>query len=68
VTTFALTPRALTATIGPRIVELEELEINYKVRAMVQVGFDPEVARVFSFSGADRSKVISLAQRRKVIL
>jgi hypothetical protein len=57
----------VSSTFG-RCVQLEELELTYKVRAMVQMGFDPEVARVFAFSGAERSKVIELAKRKKVLL
>ena len=52
---------------GGRRILLEQVEQSYRVRAMVQLGYDPEVARVFCFSGAERSKVMQLARRKRVI-
>lgn len=50
-----------------RLIALEELEVVYAVRALVQFNIDPEVARVFAFSHADRGAVIRLAQRKGLV-
>ena len=62
-----ITDTSLTYTHGRRVVTLEALELNYKVRALVQFQIDPEVARVFAFSGGARSQVIELAKRRRIV-
>ena len=58
---------SLTVTRQGRRIVLEQLESTYQVRAMVQLGFDPEVARVFIFGQAQRSKIVQLGQRKGLI-
>ncbi len=62
-----ITDTFLTYTHGRRVVRLEELELNYKVRALVQVGVSGDVARAFGFSDGELSTVKMLAKRRKLI-
>lgn len=51
---------------GGRVV-LEQLEAGFQVRALTQLGYNPDVAKVFGYSGAERTKVIGLAQRKGIL-
>lgn len=48
-------------------VALEQLEAGFQVRALTQLGYNPDVAKTFGYSGAERSKVVSLAQRKGIV-
>lgn len=54
-------------TSNGRAVTLEALELGFQVRALVQLGHNPDVAKVFGYSGAERGKVIALAVREGLI-
>jgi hypothetical protein len=49
-------------------IALETLEPSYRVRALVQMGISPETSRVFGFGAGERSQVVQLARRRRVIV
>lgn len=48
-------------------VALERLEAGFQVRALTQLGYNPDVAKVFGYSGAERTRVVSLAQRKGIL-
>lgn len=62
-----ITDFSLTITRHGRRVELEELELNFQIRALVQLGIDPATARIFVFNNGERGPIIALAVRKRLL-